>query len=90
MKYVSLYESAPDVAVKAPIYFADHRARIAEFHGRGVLLMVGTLGNPPEGAMGVFTSREAAEEFVIGDSFVLNGVVASWQIKEWNEILAGP
>ena len=90
MKYVSFYESAPDVAVKAPIYIEAHRAHIAEFHGRGVLLLVGTLGNPPEGAMGVFTSREAAEEFIRDDPFVLNGVVASWQIKEWNEILAGP
>jgi hypothetical protein len=35
--------------------------------------------------MAVFTSREAAEEFAGGDPFVLNGVVRSWQIREWNE-----
>ncbi|MFD2094186.1 YciI family protein [Blastococcus deserti] len=38
-------------------------------------------------AMGIFTSREAAEEFVAGDPFVVNGVVASWSVRPWNEIL---
>ncbi len=36
---------------------------------------------------GIFTSREAAEEFVAGDPFVQNGVVAQWSVRPWNEIL---
>ncbi len=32
--------------------------------------MAGPLGNPPEGAMAVFTTREAAEEFIKGDPVV--------------------
>jgi uncharacterized protein YciI len=35
----------------------------------------------------VFTTREAAEGFVTGDPFVLEGVVASWEVLEWNEVL---
>jgi predicted enzyme related to lactoylglutathione lyase len=47
-----------------------------------------TFGNPQdEGSMAVFKTREAAEEFVAGDPFVLNGVVRGWQIREWNEAL---
>jgi uncharacterized protein len=38
--------------------------------------------------MAIFTSREAAEEFVAGDPFVLNRVVRDWQIREWDEVLA--
>jgi hypothetical protein len=41
-------------------------------------------------AMGVFTSREAAEEFVSGDPFVLHGVVRSRRIRQWDELLAEP
>jgi uncharacterized protein YciI len=37
--------------------------------------------------MSIFTTREAAEEFVRGDPFVLHGVVGSWTIREWNEAL---
>jgi hypothetical protein len=36
----------------------------------------------------VFTTRQAAEEFVGADPFVLNGVVRDWTIREWNEVLA--
>ena len=35
----------------------------------------------------IFTTREAAEEFVRSDPFVLDGVVRSWTIREWNEAL---
>ena len=53
--------------------------------------MIGTFANPQEeGSMAIFTSREAAEEFVRGDPFVVEGVVRSWEIREWNEVLAEP
>lgn len=81
------YESAPYVATRAAPHFAAHVERLNEFHDRGVLLMVGTFGDPQnEGSMAVFTTREAVEEFVAGDPFVRNGVVANWYVREWNEI----
>jgi len=49
--------------------------------------MIGTFANPLDGAMGIFTSREAAEEFVRGDPFIVNGVVSNWRMSEWNEVL---
>ena len=52
-------------------------------------LMVGTFGDPQQqGSMSIFPTRAAAESFVDGDPFVLNGVVRRWEIREWNEILA--
>ena len=89
MKAVVFYESAADVADKAPLYFAAHRARWwREFADRGELLMIGPFDNAQEdGAMGIFTTRQAAEEFVRGDPFVLHGVVRNWTIREWNEAL---
>jgi hypothetical protein len=85
-KYVLLYESADDVLAKAPLCFAEHSARGQEFHEGGSLIAYGPFGNPQEeGSMAVFTSREAAEEFAREDPFVLNGVVRSWTIRDWNE-----
>jgi uncharacterized protein YciI len=37
--------------------------------------------------MAVFATRAAAESFVAGDPFVVNGVVKSHEIREWDEIL---
>jgi len=46
MKYVLLYESADDVASKAPAQFPAHKERLKAFHQEGELLMVGTFGDP--------------------------------------------
>jgi uncharacterized protein YciI len=88
VKYVLSYRSVDDFLPLARQHGAAHLARLRAFHARGLLLMVGPLDDPPTGdAMGVFTTREAAEEFISGDPFVENGVVATWTIRPWNEIL---
>ncbi len=90
-KHVVFYESADDVRSKAPAHFPAHRARWHEFRDRGSLLMIGTFADPQQdGSMAIFTTREAAEEFVKGDPFVLHRVVRRWRILEWNEALHGP
>jgi uncharacterized protein YciI len=38
-------------------------------------------------AMGIFTTRAAAEEFVRTDPFVTNRVVEAWAIRGWSEAL---
>ena len=89
-KYVLFYTSGPDVQVKVPLHFRDHVARWDEFRARKSLLMIGPFADPRDGAMAIFTSREAAEEFARGDPFVLNGVVADWSVREWNEAIVDP
>jgi uncharacterized protein YciI len=87
MKVVMFYEVAPEGMAKARANFPAHRARLDEFKARGTLLLAGPYANPAEGALGVFTTREAAEEFIAGDPFVVNGVVGKWTLKDWNEVL---
>ena len=88
MKYVLLYEAYPDFRAKVPANIAAHRALWAEFSVDKRLLMVGPFTDEPAGgAMGVFSSRAAAEEFVRRDPFVTNGIVSRWTIREWNEVL---
>jgi uncharacterized protein YciI len=87
-RYVLLYESAEDVARKAPAHFPAHRARWQAFRDAGTLLQIGTFADvQAHGSMAILTSGEAAREFAEGDPFVLEGVVARWEIREWNEAL---
>lgn len=89
MKYVVAYESAPDFRSKVPIHIEAHRALWKRFQGDGTLLMIGPFTDEPAGgAMGIFTTREAAEAFVAADPFVQHGLVARFTIREWNEVLA--
>jgi len=83
MKIVSFYEVAPNAAEGLKTHFPAHRARLEDFHSRGLLVAAGPLGNPPTGAMAVFPTREAAEDFIAGDPFVTNGLVSSWRLVEW-------
>ena len=88
MKYVMLYEPDPAApAEKRAAVFPQHQAWYGEFHARGELLMVGPFTDGTSGAMGVFTTREAAEAFIADDPFVANGIVRAWRILEWNEVL---
>ena len=88
MKYVLFYESADDVSSSAPLHYPAHRARFQDFHSRGLLLMIGIFGDSPEeGAMAIFTTREAAEVFAAGDPLVLHGIVRAWRIRAWSEVL---
>ncbi|HLK96010.1 MAG TPA: YciI family protein [Nocardioidaceae bacterium] len=88
MKYLMTYHAVDEFLPLAMENGPAHVARLQEFHARGVLLMAGTLDEPMNGdAIALFTSREAAEEFIAGDPFVLNGVVAESAVRPWNEVL---
>ena len=88
MKHVLFYELAPGATALAREHFPAHQARIQEFHERGLMLMVGTFADAPVAAMAVFTTDEAAAEFMTADPFLLNGVVGAHRVREWDEILA--
>lgn len=90
MKHVVFYQSGDDMRARAREHFPAHQAWYLSFHERGQLLMIGPFMDPgADDAMAVFTTREAAEEFVKGDPFVLNGLIRHWAIREWNEPLVG-
>ncbi|NIH79647.1 YciI family protein [Amycolatopsis viridis] len=88
MKYLLFYEPADNVVERGAPHMAGHSARLREFHARGDLLLVGPLEDPERnGALSVFRTREAAEEFAGGDPFVRHGVVRNWYVRAWDEIL---
>ena len=85
-KYVLLYESADDVLEKAPVHYPAHSAYADRFQENGTLELIGPFGDPQnEGSLAIFNTREAAEEFVAGDPFVVNEVVRRYEIREWQE-----
>ncbi len=85
-KIVLLYHPDPSAMAKAQEHFPAHHARLNAFHAKGHLLNVGPFADRSRGAMGIFISREACEEFVREDPFVLHGVVARHEILEWEDL----
>jgi uncharacterized protein YciI len=89
LKYALLYTNVD--LTRAAELFPAHRARWKDSQDKGTLLMVGPFTPPSDiGAMGIFTTREAAEAFAKDDPFVVHGVVSSWRILEWKEAIFAP
>jgi uncharacterized protein YciI len=88
MKTVLVYEVIADGLRKAHNHDEAHRVWRDDFYAGGLLLMAGPFANPAEGYMAVFTSREAAEEFIQGDPLVANGIIGSWTLRDWDEALS--
>ena len=89
MKAVLLYEHATDKTMEEFMaVFPKHEAFEAGFLKSGKVLGTGAFANPGEGAMAIFINKEAAEEFVNGDPFVQEGLIAKATIKEWDDELA--
>lgn len=65
--------------------FPRHKAVVDAFKNRGEVIGIGPftdLGN-----MAIFRSREAAEAFAREDPFILEGLVKSVAIRDWNDTM---
>lgn len=85
------YDSLEDALSRASDLIAIHRTRSNELHAQGTLLLAGAFLDSSQGGlrtMAICPTREAAEEFVKGDPFVLNGMVSTWSIREWANLFA--
>jgi uncharacterized protein YciI len=72
------------------LYFSGPEGRERVRRRPDELLFTGPFAEPVDGqpgAMNVFTTREAAEEFAASDPFVVEGVVESWTVRTW--LIAG-
>ncbi|MBW8358322.1 MAG: YciI family protein [Weeksellaceae bacterium] len=88
MKAVLFYETAEHVTMERIMeVYPRHAAVVEEFSRQGKILGIGPYGNPGEGSMGIFTDKESAEEFTKKDPFVLEGIVSTVTLREWNDSL---
>jgi len=85
------FKSFADAKAKDPESIGAHIARSKKLHEEGTLMMSGAfLDNPgdPLSTMGVLTSREAAEDYIKHDPFMLRGMIAKHTIREWANMFA--
>jgi uncharacterized protein YciI len=65
--------------------YPRHKAFLDDFVARGEVVGVGPFLDAAGGNMALFRTRAAAEAFVKGDPFLLEGVVREYQIKDWGD-----
>ena len=82
LKYTS-FEEAKNAA---PDEITSHIRRSKDLHQVGTLLMSGAFLDKTGDhlkTMAILTSKEAAEEYIKGDPFYLNGMMESWEVRQW-------
>jgi uncharacterized protein YciI len=62
--------------------YPRHKAVVDEFVERGDVIGIGPFADRG-GNLAIFRSREAAEAFVKRDPFILEGLIKSYEIREW-------
>lgn len=65
--------------------YPRHKELVDGLIARGVVIGIGPFTD--RGNMGIFRTREAAEEFVRSDPFNLEGLVKHYTIREWDDAL---
>jgi uncharacterized protein YciI len=68
-----------------------HLALLRDAQARGLLVMSGPLGDPPDGALLVCRADAAAdiENLVRADPYVTAGLVTAWRVRPWTIVVGG-
>jgi len=85
MKTVVIGESSGATMEEIMAVYPRHKVVVNKYIERGEVIGIGPFMD--RGNMAIFKSRSAAEEFVVEDPFILEGVVKSFVIKDWNDTL---
>jgi uncharacterized protein len=83
MKAVMIGESSGATMEEVMAVYPRHKVVVDVFVARGDVIGIGPFVD--RGNMAIFRSREAAEAFVKQDPFVLEGLVKSYAIRDWND-----
>ena len=83
MKAVVIGESSGATMETIMSVYPRHIAVVDQYIARGEVIGIGPFADM--GNMAIFKTREAAEKFVTEDPFVLEGIVKSYTIRDWND-----
>jgi uncharacterized protein len=67
--------------------YPRHKVVVEKFIARGVVVGIGPFDDL--GNMAIFKTRAAAEEYIMEDPFILEGVVRSIRIRDWKDSVVG-
>lgn len=85
MKAVVIGESSGASMDTIMKVYPRHKLVVDKYIDQGEVLGIGPFSN--RGNMAIFKSRLAAEQFVKEDPFILEGLVKSFVIRDWDDQL---
>jgi uncharacterized protein YciI len=91
MYFILTYVTVEDYVTRRAPFRSAHLALAREYHERGFLVMGGALADPADKAVLVFRCQDKSvvEDFVRQDPYVQNGLIVSWEVREWTVVIGG-
>ena len=89
MYFLLTYDLVSDYMERREAFRDDHIKLALSAVEQGELLLGGSLTEPSDGAVLLFTgnSAEVAEKFAEQDPYVQNGLVDHWKVRSWSIVL---
>lgn len=87
--YILIYTYVEGYLEKRSPYRSKHFEVAQAAVASGYLLLGGATENPADQGVLIFKveSRSVIKDFIAKDPYVTNGIVTSWEIKEWNVVV---
>jgi hypothetical protein len=85
--YILFYELVEDYINRRGPLREQHLTLLRAAQQRGEVVLAGALANPPDRAVLVFRSKEAAEAFAQNDPYVKSGLVKTWTVRELTAVV---
>jgi hypothetical protein len=87
--FVVTYEFVDRFVERRAPYREAHLQLLREANARGLLLLSGPVGDPPDGALLIVRAESASvvEDFVRADPYVAEGIVTSWRVRPWTIVI---
>ena len=91
MYYILFYKTVENYVEKRVPFRDEHLKLVKEAHNNGDLIMAGALTEPSDTGVFIFKgeSPKTAENFAKNDPYMLNGIVAEWEVRPWNVVVGG-
>lgn len=89
MHYLLIYDLADDYLERRAALRDEHLALAWQSSEHGELILGGALSDPYDTAILFFKgdSPDVAKRFAENDPYVRNGLVTSWQVRQWNTVV---
>jgi len=86
MKTVVIGEGSGATMEMIMAVYPRHKIVVDRYIQRGEVIGIGPFTDKG-GNMAIFKSRFAAEQFVTEDPFILEGLIKSYMVRDWNDTM---
>lgn len=86
--FLLIYDLSDDYLARRGEFREAHLGMAWKAHEKGDFVLGGAFTDPADTALLLFKAetKETVEQFAKSDPYVINGLVKSWRVREWNTV----